>query len=299
MQEIIIDVRNVSKIYKKSNKIALQNISFQVEKGSIVGFLGPNGAGKSTMIKIILGVINPTEGYTRLLGKNSATLDKSIYRKIGVFMGGKTNLIPLLPVMDSLKYVAAIYRVTKAEFQKNVDKYGEILQCKEYLGQSVATLSLGQKIRAELMSILIYSPQVLILDEPTIGLDVDGKKTIHNILRELSQETGITILLTTHDLIGIDKLCSRIMLINNGEKVLDWNREEFNDYMECSTIIETDMELEQNIAEKVDMQRYLVSSKQLDNFRKILIKDKKTYTYVKYSQPTMEDLLYAYYRRMD
>lgn len=248
------------------------------------------------MIKILLGIIRPTEGRSYLLGKDSARLDTAVYRQIGVFMGGKTNLIQLLPVMDSLKYISTIYHMTKAEFQHNVDKYGKLLQCEEFLSRSVSTLSLGQKIRAELMAILIYNPKVLILDEPTIGLDIEGKKTIHHMLHSLSVETGITILMTTHDLVGLDRLCGQIMLINHGKKLLDWNRKELSKYLQDSVIVETDMLLKEYTEELVDTGRYLLDSKKLAECKKRLLSEDGEYSYVRYSQPTMEDLLYAYYR---
>ena len=296
MKEIVIDVKKVSKKYKKSETLALSDITFQVEKGAIAAFLGPNGAGKSTMIKIILGIIRATEGHSCLLGRDSAKLDASIYRQIGVFMGGKTNLIQLLPVMDSLKYISSIYHAPRIVFQNNVNKYGELLQCGEFLSRPVSTLSLGQRIRAELLSILIYNPQVLILDEPTLGLDIEGKKVIHHMLRNLSEETGITILLTTHDLIGLDRLCGQIMLINHGKKLIDWTKEELTGYLQEATIVETDMEFTQYSKELVDTNRYLLNQKQLAECKNILAAKGNSYTFVRYSQPTMEDLLYAYYR---
>lgn len=161
--EHVLNVEDVFKRYKSQGDYAVKNVSFSLLEGEIVGILGPNGAGKSTLIKMILGVICPTKGQISVFGKNPLRFEKKDKVKLGVFLGGKSNLIYHLPVLDSVRLFQSIYRVPKAVFAENLARYSQALQCDGFLQQRVATLSLGQRLRAELLCILIYEPQVLIL----------------------------------------------------------------------------------------------------------------------------------------
>lgn len=293
----IISVHGVCKKYKSQDRYALKDINFTVEEGEIIGVLGPNGAGKSILIKILLGVIRHTEGQVQVMGKDPMKFGKKEKSRIGVFLGGKTNLVFHLPVMDSIRLFQKIYKVPEEVFQKNLKHYAQVLQCEEFLQQRVATLSLGQKLRAELLCILIYEPSLLILDEPTLGLDIEGKKVFRETLRKLVEEKNMSVLITTHDVSDMERLCSRIMMICSGEKILDLTDKEFEVKLMRYVILVTDCSLEGQGIRLLESagktRRYLVEKTALNTVKKSLLEQECSL--MQEETPRLEDLFYEYY----
>lgn len=205
---------------------AVNHISFHIQKGETVGFIGPNGAGKSTTIKMLVGILNPTGGSVRVLGREPYKYRKQNAGQIGVVFGQKSQLWWDLPVIDTYTLLKKIYKIPEYMYQQNLETYTERLQMQEFLQQPVRQLSLGQRMRAELCAALLHNPQILFLDEPTIGLDIVVKKQIREMIGQINKEREVTILLTTHDLQDIEEVCRRIILINHGKIVVDGQLEE-------------------------------------------------------------------------
>lgn len=296
----IIEVNHIFKKYKTQGKYALNDISFSVEEGEIVGVLGPNGAGKSTLVKVLLGVIHRSAGEVRVLGKEPLRFGKKEKAQIGVLLGGKSNLIFHLPVMDSVLLFQSIYKVPKENFQKNLEYYTKILHCEEFLNQRVSTLSLGQKLRAELLCILIYEPKLLVLDEPTLGLDIEGKRQFREVLRNLVQNKNISVIITTHDINDMEKLCSRFLMICHGEKVLDLSNYEFEERLSKYRILISDCQISDEmegvrfIENNGHTYRYLVEKNRVDTLKEYI--NQSDYKILQFDEPRLEDLFYEYYR---
>lgn len=298
--ETVVEVKHLCKKYKTQERYAVHDITFSVKNGEIVGILGPNGAGKSTLIKMLLGVVCPTEGDVAVLGKNPLYFRNVDKMGLGVYLGGKTNLIYHLPVMDSVRLFGSIYKVPRKIFQKNLTHYAELLQCEAFLNQRVSTLSLGQRLRAELLCIMIYEPKLLILDEPTLGLDIEGKRQIRDMLQALVQIRGITVVITTHDVNDMQKLCSRILMICHGEKVMDMTNGDFEKLLTRHEILLTDAKLStlpegvQFVETENGLNRYLVPCEQSELFKREV--QAISYRELRQEAPCLEDILYEYYR---
>lgn len=200
---------------------AVDNISFEIAQGELVGFIGPNGAGKSTTIKMLTGILKPTSGEIDSLTFNPYIDRKAYVNHIGVVFGQRTQLWWDIAVIESYKLLKHIYRVPQDQFKKNLDLLTEILNLKEILHKPVRKLSLGQRLKADLAGSLLHSPNILFLDEPTIGVDAVAKVKIRNFLRTINQELQTTILLTTHDLNEIEELSKRLIIIDAGSIVYD------------------------------------------------------------------------------
>ena len=207
-------------------KRAVDHVTFQIEQGEAVGYVGPNGAGKSTTIKLLTGLLWPTEGEARVMGLVSSRHRTGIARQIGVVFGQRTQLWWDLPVADSFELLRDIYAVPSAEYAARRDEFVELLDLGELLKVPVRQLSLGQRMRAELVAALLHGPAILHLDEPTIGLDVLAKERIRSALAHLNREKGVTILLASHDLDDIDRLCRRVLVIDQGRLVFDGSLDE-------------------------------------------------------------------------
>jgi ABC-2 type transport system ATP-binding protein len=213
----------VRPVYKSVT--ALDNLSFSIEPGEIVGYIGPNGAGKSTTVKILSGILVPDSG-TCTVGDRVPWLERQAHvANIGVVFGQRSQLWWDLPVSDSLELLRDMYRVPHAEFLKTRTTLTEKLDIGELLHTPVRQLSLGLRMRCELAAALIHKPQILFLDEPTIGLDAVSKLAVRDFLRQLNQEDGVTIILTTHDMDDIEALCRRVMLIHQGKLLIDGSLE--------------------------------------------------------------------------
>ncbi len=200
---------------------AVDDITFHVDKGEILGFIGPNGAGKSTVIKMLTGILTPTGGSCIINGQNPQKNRKKYVKEIGVVFGQRTQLWWDLPLTETYAVLKEIYEVDDAQFKKQMAFLNEVLELEPFIKSPVRTLSLGQRMRADLAASLLHNPKVLFLDEPTIGLDVVVKDNIRKAIAKINREEGTTVILTTHDLEDISSLCKRIVMIDHGKKVYD------------------------------------------------------------------------------
>ncbi|QCK45268.1 ABC transporter ATP-binding protein [Streptococcus pyogenes] len=200
---------------------AVKDLSFEVPKGQILGFIGANGAGKSTTIKMLTGILKPTSGYCRINGKIPQDNRQDYVRDIGAVFGQRTQLWWDLALQETYVVLKEIYDVPEKAFRKRMDFLNEVLDLNEFIKDPVRTLSLGQRMRADIAASLLHNPKVLCLDEPTIGLDVSVKDNIRRAITQINQEEETTILLTTHDLSDIEQLCDRIIMIDKGQEIFD------------------------------------------------------------------------------
>jgi ABC-2 type transport system ATP-binding protein len=236
----VIQVENLSKVFRVSRKdpgvrgavkalfrprfdakVAVDGITFSVEPGEMVGYIGVNGAGKSTTIKMLTGILVPSGGRVRVLGRDPHRQRVANAREIGVVFGQRSQLWWDLAFIESLNLVAKIYEVDPARYKQLLDQFAETLELKELFRVPIRNMSLGQKMRAELAATLIHEPTVVYLDEPTIGLDLIVKERIREFIKEQNREKGTTVILTTHDLGDIEELCQRVMIIDAGRLIYD------------------------------------------------------------------------------
>ncbi|NET39252.1 MAG: ATP-binding cassette domain-containing protein [Cyanothece sp. SIO1E1] len=240
----IIDVQGLTKVYQIAVKEpglqgtlahflrrnyrtveAVRQVSFQLEPGEVVGFLGPNGAGKTTTLKMLTGLIHPSSGQIRVGGQIPFQRTPAFLQKITLVMGQKQQLLWDLPALDSLRINAAIYKIPDKIFRQRLAELAEMLQLSEQLTQPVRKLSLGERMKAELLAALIHRPQVLFLDEPTLGLDVNAQVAVREFLKTYNQHYQATILLTSHYMADITALCQRVLLIHQGKLIYDGSLE--------------------------------------------------------------------------
>jgi len=205
---------------------ALDDVSFTINDGEMVGYIGPNGAGKSTTIKIMCGILTPDSGVCDINGRIPWKERKHHVRDIGVVFGQRSQLWWDVPVIDSFELIKDIYRVDPAEYKKNLDNLTELLDLSEIIKTPTRTLSLGQRMRCEIAASLLHSPKILFLDEPTIGLDAISKIAVRQFIKNLNDERKTTVILTTHDMQDIEALTERIILIGKGKILLDSNLQE-------------------------------------------------------------------------
>ena len=208
---------------------AVDGISFSIEKGEVVGYIGQNGAGKSTTIKMMSGILVPTRGELLVNGLIPHESRKENAGKIGVVFGQRSQLTWDLPMEDTFDLFRRMYKIEMSAYRRNVDLFVELLGMEDFLRRPVRQLSLGQKMRAELAIALLHDPEVLFLDEPTIGLDVLAKSRIRTFIRELSNEKQTTVILTTHDMVDIEQICERIIMIDKGRLLFDNSLAKFKD----------------------------------------------------------------------
>lgn len=243
-----IDVKNVSKefkvftrekglgnalksIFKREYQIikAVDNISFQINKGELVGYIGPNGAGKSTTIKMLTGILFPSSGEIRVNGLMPYENRKENSMNMGVVFGQRSQLYWDIPVEETFELYKKMYRIDEKRFKENVEFYVDLLEMGDFIRKPVRTLSLGQKMRANLTVALLHDPDVLYLDEPTIGLDVVVKSKIRKFIKAINKEKGTTVILTTHDMNDIENICDRIILIDQGQILYDGRLADFKE----------------------------------------------------------------------
>lgn len=217
---------------------AVTDVSFTIDPGEVVGYIGVNGAGKSTTIKMLTGVLLPTAGQVRVLGRDPHHDRVANARDIGVVFGQRTQLWWDLALVESLTMVGRIYEVPDDRFKQLMDEFSETLDLKELLKIPIRNMSLGQKMRAELAATLIHEPKIVYLDEPTIGLDLLVKERIREFIKRVNQEKGTTVILTTHDLGDIEELCKRVLIIDAGVLIYDGPlatiKERFGKYREIT-----------------------------------------------------------------
>ncbi|RPF40797.1 ABC-2 type transport system ATP-binding protein [Streptomyces sp. Ag109_G2-6] len=232
MSDVLVSLEAVEKVFEVRRRVglvrrekrrvrAVDGISFEVARGEVVGYIGPNGAGKSTTIKMLTGILTPSGGRLRVAGIDPSRERMRLAHRIGVVFGQRTTLWWDLPLKDSYGLMRRMYRIPEARFRENLDRCVDRLDLAALLDVPVRQLSLGQRMRGDIAAALLHDPEVLYLDEPTIGLDVVSKARVREFLRQLNEELGTTVLLTTHDLQDIEQLCERVMVIDHGRLVYD------------------------------------------------------------------------------
>ncbi|GAA4082264.1 ATP-binding cassette domain-containing protein [Streptomyces shaanxiensis] len=244
--EKVFDVRKKTGFLKRERRQvrAVDSISFTVARGEMVGYIGPNGAGKSTTIKMLTGILTPSGGRLRVAGIDPSRERKRLAHRIGVVFGQRTTLWWDLPLIDSYKLMHRMYRIPDGRYRENLDRLVELLDLAALLDVPVRQLSLGQRMRGDIAAALLHDPEVLYLDEPTIGLDVISKAKVREFLREVNAERGTTVLLTTHDLQDIEQLCSRVMVIDHGRMMYDGPLAGLHEVGESERTLVVDLERE-------------------------------------------------------
>jgi ABC-2 type transport system ATP-binding protein len=217
---------------------AVDGVSFEIETGSLVGYVGPNGAGKSTTVKMLTGILVPSAGSIAVAGLDPSRQRIQLARRIGVVFGQRVQLWWDLPLRDSFELLRHIYRVPFERWRANLDTFTELLELGPFLETPVRQLSLGQRMRGELTASMLHDPEILFLDEPTIGLDIVAKARVREFLATVNRERDVTVLLTTHDLSDIERLCRRLLIIDHGRVIYDGGLEELIErYGEERTLI--------------------------------------------------------------
>ncbi|HEY5587423.1 MAG TPA: ATP-binding cassette domain-containing protein [Candidatus Paceibacterota bacterium] len=201
--------------------VAVNDISFSVNHGERIAFIGPNGAGKSTTIKMLTGILFPTSGNVNILGLDPTKDRKKLAYQIGTVFGQRSQLLPNLPLTDSFEFFGVMYDMSDEDIKKRIIELVEIFDLGSFMTQPVRKLSLGQRMRAEVAVSLIHKPKIILLDEPTIGLDVVAKKSLRDLLIKINKEENTTIFLTSHDVGDIESLCDRTIIINHGVMIKD------------------------------------------------------------------------------
>jgi ABC-2 type transport system ATP-binding protein len=245
----VISVENLSKVYPVAVKQpglkgtldhffsrtyrqikAVQSVSFTLEAGEVVGFLGPNGAGKTTTLKMLTGLIHPSTGKVLVDGYVPFRRQTGFLKKMSLVMGQKQQLLWDLPALDSLRINAAVYNLSDRVFQERLSELSAMLNLEDKLTQPVRKLSLGERMKAELLAALLHHPSILFLDEPTLGLDVNAQSSVRNFLKEYNQRYQATILLTSHYMADITALCERVLLIHQGQLMYDGSLDQLLDH---------------------------------------------------------------------
>ena len=229
---------------EKVKKVAVDDISFTIADGEIVGYIGSNGAGKSTTIKMMTGILRPTGGCIRVNGIDPGKNRRENAANIGVVFGQRTQLWWDLPLSESFTILKEIYDVSDADYQARMEFINNVLELSDFFDRPVRTLSLGQRMRADLGAALLHNPKVLYLDEPTIGLDIVVKDNIRKAIRQINQQYNTTVILTTHDIGDIEELCSRIIIIDEGRKIYDGNLQHLRDTYGTHRIIRMEVHRE-------------------------------------------------------
>lgn len=260
-------IKNRLKNIGKKNyyvKEAVRGISFSVEKGETIGYIGFNGAGKSTTIKMMTGVLQPTSGTIKVDGIEPYIERKINAKKIGVVFGQRSQLYWDLPVYDSFELARLLYNIPNDRFKKNAEKFIELFKMEDFINQPVRQLSLGQKIKANIVMALLHDPEVVYLDEPTIGLDIISKKAIREGITAINKENNTTIILTSHDMDDISAVCNRIILIDRGSIVYDGSIKDFQNKFDSNYVIK----LEFNALPKwIPTKKYTLESQEKNTWK--------------------------------
>ena len=243
---------SIKSIFKPKYKIvkAVKNISFNVEKGEMIAFIGPNGAGKSTTIKMMTGILYPDKGEVKVMGISPVSERKKLAYEIGTVFGQKEQLWTHLTPYDNFKFFGAIYDIPESIVEKKIEELKSLFELDEFITTPVRNLSLGQRIRCEIVASLIHEPKVLFLDEPTIGLDPVVKENIRSLIKRMNKEYKTTIFLTSHDVSDIEKLCKRVIIVNNGEIVLDDTMENLKYHYLNKKIVDAKMKEQINLEDE-------------------------------------------------
>ncbi len=211
-----------SLVKRKTREVkAVDNISFDVQPGEVVGFLGPNGAGKTTTLKMLSGLLHPTSGEANVLGFTPYKRERGFLTQITLVMGQRNQLVWDIPAADSFELNRAIYRIPRDEFKKTLDELVALLDLTPLMGKPVRNLSLGERMKCEIAGALLHKPKVLFLDEPTIGLDLTAQRRIRNFIKEYNERHNATVLLTSHYMADVEALCKRVVVIHHGKILFD------------------------------------------------------------------------------
>ncbi|SEL60214.1 ABC transporter ATP-binding protein [Streptacidiphilus jiangxiensis] len=256
MDDALIEVEGVTKSFvvrrragrfRRTRTVvdAVAGLDFTVRRGEMVGYIGPNGAGKSTTIKMLTGILLPSSGRLRVAGADPVRDRVRLAQRMGVVFGQRTTLWWDLPLRDSYELARRIYRIPDATYTRNLARCVELLELEDLLDVPVRQLSLGQRMRGDIAAALLHEPEVLYLDEPTIGLDVVSKRRVREFLARVNAERGTTVLLTTHDLTDIEQLCSRVMVIDHGRVVYDGGLDGLHEQGRSERTLVVDLEREQ------------------------------------------------------
>lgn len=290
--EPIIEVKNIKKYYKVAKrekglkatiknlfhrkyeiKKAVNDISFSIKKGEIVGFIGPNGAGKSTTIKMLSGILYPDEGEIKINGFIPYKQRKQYVKNIGVVFGQKSQLNWDLPLIESFELMKYIYKIPEKIYEANLSKFTELLEMKDFIHQPVRQLSLGQRMRGDIVAALLHSPKIVFFDEPTIGLDVVAKEKIRDFVKYMNETEQTTIIFTTHDMQDIEKVCDRLIIIDTGKKIYDGSIAEIKSKYTNSKTIEIWLENGKKEVKTFDVNQTPMNEVMEELFSKYHIKD--------------------------
>ena len=288
----IIEVKNIKKYYKVAKrekglkatiknlfhrkyeiKKAVNDISFSIKKGEIVGFIGPNGAGKSTTIKMLSGILYPDEGEIKINGFIPYKQRKQYVKNIGVVFGQKSQLNWDLPLIESFELMKYIYKIPEKIYEANLSKFTELLEMKDFIHQPVRQLSLGQRMRGDIVAALLHSPKIVFFDEPTIGLDVVAKDKIRDFVKYMNETEQTTIIFTTHDMQDIEKVCDRLIIIDTGKKIYDGSIAEIKSKYINSKTIEIWLENGKKEVKTFDVNQIPMNEVMEELFSKYHIKD--------------------------
>ena len=285
---------------------AVKNISFEVDEGEIIAFIGPNGAGKSTTIKMLTGILYPDSGNIEVLGINPTKERKKLAYEIGTVFGQKEQLWMHLSPMDNFKFFGAIYDLSDKEAEERIDELSKLFNLEKFINTPVRNLSLGQRIRCEIVASLIHRPKVLFLDEPTIGLDPVVKESIRKLIKKMNKEYHTTIFLTSHDISDIEKLCKRVVIINDGQIVMDDSMTNLKYHYMDKKVIEVKLRNSVNfkdvkgikiLKEKGNNYRIEIDTKETDLTAVLKLINPENIEDINISNTPLEEIISAIYRK--
>lgn len=285
---------------------AVKNISFEVEEGEVIAFIGPNGAGKSTTIKMLTGILYPDSGNIEVLGINPIKERKKLAYEIGTVFGQKEQLWMHLTVYDNLKFFGAVYDIQEKEIEKRIKELIELFDLEKIINIPVRNLSLGQRIRCEIVASLIHRPKILFLDEPTIGLDPVVKESIRKFIKKMNKEYHTTIFLTSHDISDIEKLCKRVIIINDGKIVMDDSMSNLKYHYMDKKVVEVKLKNNVNfndekgikiLKEKANNYRIEIDTKETDLTSALKLIDPENIIDINIANIPLEEIISEIYRK--
>lgn len=300
-------INSLKSFFKRKYKIvkAVDDITFTIKKGEIVGYIGPNGAGKSTTIKMLAGILKPDSGSIVINGLDPVVDRIKHVREIGVVFGQKSQLWWDIPAIESFDLLKEIYRIPDREYLKTRNELIELLNIQEIVKIPVRNLSLGERMKCELVASLLHNPKILFLDEPTIGLDAISKVVVRDFIKKINKEKKVTVILTTHDMADIESLASRVIVIGNGKKLYDGNMDDIKKKYSSEKIVEiyyenlkkipklTNTEIISNndgvIKIKIDSKKVTVSDVTMEYSKNCEIKD------INVLSSPIDDIIYKLY----
>lgn len=321
----VISVKNLKKIFKVKVKEkgfigsvktilkpkykevkAVKDISFEVEEGEIIAFIGPNGAGKSTTIKMLTGILYPNSGNIEVLGINPTKERKKLAYEIGTVFGQKEQLWMHLTAYDNFKFFGSIYDIPEKETEKRIEELVKLFNLEKFINIPVRNLSLGQRIRCEIVASLIHRPKVLFLDEPTIGLDPVVKESIRKLIKKMNKEYHTIIFLTSHDISDIEKLCKRVIIINDGQIVMDDSMTNLKYHYMDKKVVEVKLKRKVSfsdangikiIKEKANSFRIEIDTNETDLTAVLKLIDPENIIDINISNIPLEEIISAIYRK--